>query len=292
MARRRETRLWLEMQQASRLSATLSKPMAWLATQLNGRQLRRLVGQERGNTVFIIGSGPQLNDLSVEERRVLEAHPTIGVNRTQYALKPKYFLSAYPAEVLLARKALGRGTRIIHMRPTYEAPMFKNIYTVRRESHVIGSPLPTEFGHPIPTLKTLRNVVLGATHLAFILGAARIAYVGVEQTNSLHYYDLRPELRQQIIADLRSLASNDLFTVDHPYATLTALEEALTVPPDELRQSAFYVASHVETFADYFRYLRAQGVEVYATITPSVIHQAGAPLAGICELAYAKRREP
>ena len=244
----------------------------------NTTKLKALEGREKDRIVFVVGSGPQLNRLSSRQIAFLDRSPTVGVNRTQYLLGLRYFISAYPAEVLLARRTLGHHSTLLHMRPTYVAPIFKGVHTVRRRHHVVGEPLSDRFDSAQPTLVTMKNVSLAATHLAFVLGASRIVYLGVEQTSLLHYYDERPELRDHIRQELWAIENRELFTLDHPYATLEAADERLQTTPADLAGTAFYETSHAATFSEYFGFLRSRGVTPYATLTESVVHEAGAEL--------------
>jgi hypothetical protein len=58
-------------------------------------------------------------------------------------------------------------------------------------------------------------------------------------------------------------------------------DERLRVAPADLAGTAFYETSHAATFSDYFRFLRARGVTPYATLTESVVREAGAELVDI-----------
>ena len=253
-----------------------------LALKQNARRVELLNQAERGRTVFIIGSGPQLNSLTPFQISKLAQQPTIGVNRTQYQIRLRYFLSAYPAEVLLASR-VSASTTVIHMRPEMHPPLIRSTVAVRRVDHRLGDPLPRSLDPYAPEIHTLRNVVLGATHLALIMGAGRVVYVGVEQNSALHFYDERPEIRASIIEDLRSLRSVDLFDIDHPYATVDALVEKLKLPPADLATQAFYKRSHAQSFRSYFGNLLGDGVAVFATTPDSVIAAAGAEVVTVEE---------
>ena len=240
-----------------------------------------LNGAEQGQTVFVIGSSSQLNSLSPPQIDALGRRPTIGLNRTQYAVRLRYFLSAYPSEVQLARHHSADLT-VINMRPVMERPLIPGTLAVKRVRYKLGDPLSPVLQPPEPTLHTLRNVALGATHLALILGARRIVYIGVQQTSKLHYYDELPELRERIAEDLRAVSPH-LFKVDHPYATLDKAVELLRIPVEQLAGEQFYTESHQETFQEYFAAVAAHGVETFATTAASVIAAAGAPVVSVDE---------
>ncbi len=254
----------------------LGERISALAIRRNLAQVMQLNGSKRGETVFIIGSGPQLNSLSADQLRALNSRPTIGVNRTQYALDLEFFLSAYPAEVLLARARGSARTTVMHLRPRLEAPLIRNTLTIRRVRHAKGQPLAPTLTEPEPTLHTFKNVALAATHLALVLGAKRVIFVGVEQTSALHFYDTRPELRRQMITDIKKIRAQSILSIDHPYATAEHLLEKLATDAEDLASRSFYVESHAGSFREFFDELERHGTEVFATTGDSVVAHAGA----------------
>lgn len=247
----------------------------------NIKAVLQLNGAQQGSTVFVVGSSPQLNSLGKAQIRELGRRPTIGVNRTQFVVNLRYFLSAYPHEVFLAKEHI-RHVTAINMRPNLSSPLIPKTLAVRRVDHSLGDSLRAEFEPELPSLHTLRNVALGATHLALILGASRIVYVGVQQTNGLHYYDEIPELRELISQVLSSVPEN-LFAIDHHNATLDSLLSALRVPKEVLANQQFYDNSHQESFRDFFRAIKEHGVEPFATLSDSVVALAGARVVSIDE---------
>lgn len=240
----------------------------------NVKALLKLNGAEKGSTVFVVGAGTQLNSLTKKQLDALGRRPTIGLNRTQFAVNLRYFLSAYPHEVFLASSHAPRVTTI-NMRPNLASPLIPGTLAVKRVDHSLGDSLSPSFHPSEPSLHTLRNVAFGATHLALILGARRIVYIGIQQTNGLHYYDEIAELRDLVAARLRAVPAN-LFAVDHPYATLEASLDGLRVPKEVLANQPFFKESHRETFQDFFRALGEHGVETFTTLSESVVASAGA----------------
>lgn len=227
-------------------------------------------------TIFIVGAGPQLASLNDHQLRRLESRTCIGLNWTTHKFSPTYFLSAYIGYVLLA----GRGspqTLLIHMRPVYEPPLVDGILTVRRLHFDETTGLTRRLEPPEPILYTLRNVALGATHLAFVMGARRVVYIGVEQRNRLHYFYDDEKLRRRLLDDIRKLENyRHLFNIDHDNATLQAMIEVVQSDVVEAGNTPFYKMSHVETFRAYFDILADSGIEVYSTRADSVVSDAGA----------------
>lgn len=227
--------------------------------------------------MFVVGSGPQLNELSAAQIQALQQRVTIGLNRVPYLVGLRYFISAYPAEVMLAQVRMNSGT-VIHFRPRYRPPIVDGTLALKRRVYEPGEDLPRRLGADEPTLLTRKNVALGATHLALVLGARRVVYIGVEQRSAAHFYDVRPELRAQMKQDLQRLDRRELFTVDHKYATYESMIERLERDPEELRTAPFFTYEHTDTFRMYFEQLRAYGIEPVATSADCVVAEAGASI--------------
>lgn len=233
-----------------------------------------LNGRHRGETVFIVGAGPQLASVTDTQARELERRAAIGVNLTFYRVRTRYFLSAYIGQAMLARLRMPSST-VMHMRPVYEPPLSPAIMPLRRCNFDRSVGLTSALAAPEPTLFTLRNVALGATHLAHVLGARRIAYVGIEQRNQLHYWHLMPQLVPAMQRDIESLRDVPFLTADHPYATYESLVRKIARMADE-SMLPFWKDSHEPSFREYFSILRAAGVSVVSTSPDSVVRDAGA----------------
>lgn len=235
-----------------------------------------LNGCHEGADIYIVGAGPQLNALSGGQRRFLADQITIGLNRTQYFQPLSYFLSAYFSECLLALKRRNCGVTI-HARPIHAPPLHPDLLAIRRMEIGEHCDLPRMLDAASPTLFTLRNAAIMATHLAFVLGARRIFFVGVEQNNSLHYYNHQEDVRDRIIADLDDMYRSGLWqNPDHGYASYESLREGLLVSAATRAAETFYMEDHAPTFRRVFEALGACDVDVFSTTRDSVIARAGA----------------
>lgn len=281
-SRRTELEWWYRLSAGSSLARRFAPSAERRALARNTRRVEALDGRHAGETIFILGSGPQLGTLTTEQRAALAGRVTIGVNRTQYVQPPTYFLSAYPSEVLLAHVHPAHMT-LVHMRPEYDAPVIRGAITLQRRGFPSNPVLPTSLTGVPPYVVTYRNVALGATNLAMIMGAARIVYVGVEQQSALHYYDTVAELRARILRDLTNIESKDVFTLDHPHATFEHMREGLLKEPEPMAATEFWPFSFAPTFAAYFDQIRRHGVEPVATLRDSVVFEAGASLQDLDE---------
>ncbi|MFH1843931.1 MAG: sulfotransferase [bacterium] len=242
----------------------------------NQEQCRSLVGRHAGATAFICGTSPQLYHLTGEQKRRLGDHLVIGVNDAHYMLRPDYLLSAYYNRVAFARQQLDEAATVIHMRPIWAPPLGDGILSVRRR--MFEGDLPVEFGSP-PTIRTCNNVILGATHLALILGAQRLVYLGMELSTRLHFYSHDPELRQALINDFARLPDCRYFGVDHDYERHSRITREVYGKSAEVLLSypnPFAPYDTAAGFCKYFAELNRRGVSYFATLDNSVLTEAGA----------------
>lgn len=233
-----------------------------------------LNNREKGATLFVVGAGPQLATLDQSVLDELSRRPTIGVNLTQYMIKPRYFVSAYVEHHILARIHAPDAVSI-HMRPVFEPPLLDFLLPVRRTRFAPGMVLHTDLDAEDPVVVTRRNVALGATHLALILGARKVVFIAVEQDNASHFYDELETVRAQIRADLELLKGYGDVPRDHSYSSYDIVTEALDSRPEDLRARPFG-EDHSEIFAEYFSQLRGHGLEIYSASAAGVVNRAGA----------------
>lgn len=238
-----------------------------------------------GDTVFIIGAGPQLAQIPDQLIRKLEQRTTVGVNMTAYRLRPTYFLSAYIGDVILA-KHRSPATAILHMRPQLAPPLIPGILPIKRILFDKNVGLSKSFSKFDPTLFTKNNVVLGATHLAYILGARSIAYVGVEQRNKLHFWHFDTSVQSTIVNDLELLKNVPFLNIDHEYSTYDRYVEKLSRTKEECCTQEFYEVSHEETFTDYFDCLSHASIDIFSTVSDSVVCDAGANYRSLSDLLF------
>jgi len=227
-----------------------------------------------GTTVFVIGAGPQLATVKPEQVDRLESQPTIAVNKVFYRIHPRYFLSAYVGELMLATQRIPDSI-LLHMRPQYAPPLLPGIVSLQRNTFEPGMDLPRRFDKELPALFTRMNVALGATHLAYIMGARQIVYLGVEQRDQLHFWHFDEVSRGLIREDLLSRGDPDVLRIDHEYASLSNDVAALDRSIADCMKP-FFSVDHTPTFAAYFDILRRNAVDVIATTAESVVADAGA----------------
>lgn len=245
----------------------------------NNRALASMQGRHAGETVYVVGSGPSLNGFAPEWLTELERCPSIGLNRSTYAVRTPYFLSAYISENLLARVRNPAAT-CLHVRPSVSEPLAEGIYTAKRIYTETPDPVSREWSIDEPALCTRKNAMFAATHLGLILGAANICYVGVEQRNRLHYYNTNSEIHQQMFDDLLKLIDEHgaLLGLDHPYEFPYEIMRRHFESPRELENDVFYELDHTELLGRWFEHMdRKLDSGAISVVADSVACDAGAP---------------
>lgn len=253
------------------------------ATGAPGRP--QLNDRHAGGTIVVIGSGPQLAAVSDDSLDRLASFPTIGVNKVFFRIRPTYFLSAYVGEIMLALPRIPEAM-LLHMRPFYAPPLLPGVVPLRRKTFQEGMGLPRRLKGK-PTLLTRRNVALGATHLAYAMGASRIVFLGVEQRNQLHFWSFDGTLRNEIRAALIARGDPDILRIDHPYASLARDLSAVNAAPEDCMEP-FFSVDHTPTFSAYFEILKRNSVDVVATTADSVVADAGARVVPLEEILAMK----
>lgn len=243
----------------------------------NTRRALRLNSRHQERSVVVLGAGAQLNRITATEERWLNDQVVVGLNRTTYVFPwIDYFVSAYAHEVQLALSSSSETTQVIHIHSSYRPPVVPGSLLIRRDMFDLEQRLPSKLSAFVPTILTRRNAALAATHLALVLGARGIVYVGVDMRSRLHFYDEDEGLRARMTEDLESHVPEYMFAFEHPYATKSKMVDRLRVPVSELVDGEFYGRDHTPTFEAYFAECRRQGVEVISTLEDSVVRDAGA----------------
>ena len=136
--------------------------------------------------------------------------------------------------------------------------------------------LPRRLYGDRPTLYTRRNAALPATHLALVMGAKRIVYIGLEQRTNLRFFDTDDALKQRMVEDLTWAHAKGYYDIGHPDSTYEAHVAELLRPVEELATEPYWHVDHTPLFRSFFAELERYGVEPIATSENSVIYNAGA----------------
>lgn len=239
--------------------------------------------RHENETIFIIGSGVGLLDLSASEILALGKNICIGVNRTQYVVRLTYFISSYISEVALA-KIHQSDVTAIHSRPVLEKPLLDGIFTLKRFYSEEVDLIQNTFGRPVPTLITRNNVIFLATHLALVMGARKIFYVGVDQRSSLHFYEANERFLESMAIDMSKVIAqhHKILSIDHSYANPLQKLRSFVFQAETLKKTKFYETDHTSLLQKWFQHFNSNyGVEFFTNLSDSVVHDAGARIYSI-----------
>lgn len=244
-------------------------------TNRNAEAFRKLVQAHRGADIFVIGAGGSLRDHLPYLDFALSDNVVIGVNRTCYATSLTYFISAYLSEIYLAVAKSNR-TIAFHCRPHIYQPPNDSIISVRRSSADNFDAVDRMVDLQEPTLVTRSNVFFLASHLAIVLGAARIIYIGFDMNNKAHFYNYDEELKKKMFEDIVALQPLwHQFGADHPYESPYEMMKALFADHDSLESSPFYVFDHAPYISKFVGRARELGVEMLSCSESGVLNRIG-----------------
>jgi hypothetical protein len=226
--------------------------------------------------VFVVGSGPQLADLTEHQIKQLRTRPSIGLNYTPFAVPTSYGLTSYPIVAVILKQHFPAMETIL-MRLGKRRPKFEGV-TLLKKMWFDGALEQTLFAKD-PVIRTMRNVGLAATHLAMLMGASSIVYIGVEQNNHIHFFHCMPKARRRManaVANIRSARdARFIQRIDHwidkllkevntpaTSASLVKFSQGKEPPKDPL-------------FKAYFDIAKTRGINIYSTTKDSIVVRGG-----------------
>lgn len=238
-------------------------------------------------TVFILGNGPQLSKINKCQFTCLSDKITIGVNNIYEFFSPTYYFTGYTFYAALANKFYSHlSLKIIQMVDSHMVDItVPNV--IRVHKMLFHGTLNRFIDESSPYICTCNNVIFGAMHLAFILGASKIIFVGVEQRNGLHAIDFNTKKYEKRIAMYKKTALEYIrypaFQAEADYVMNFAIENSklsqkmLSEQPMLVRTAAFSFApaNHYDTFFNYLTILQQHKIELYSTAYDSILSDVG-----------------
>ena len=157
------------------------------------RDIKPLYNKHRGQTVYIIGCGPQLAHLSAEQLSRLNSAVTIGTNTTPFfePLRTSYWCANHPALCFLTRPILqGGATFGVHCEKQRRRHKYDTLFTWlgKIESHKTRRFRARRMLQRGRGIKAYSTVVLEAGQFALFLGAAKIVFIAVQMRTHRHWY--------------------------------------------------------------------------------------------------------
>lgn len=242
-----------------------------------------------GETIFILGNGRQLADISQDELLTLESKLTIGTNASYSIIQSPYYIAGHMSVMLLICNYTTKpSNKVFHGEPQYyDFPKDWNLISIA-DKNIVGPPgyLPKPVDNSGP-LVGAENVGISATHLAHIMGAKRIVYVGFDFKSNLHFYNIRMDIFNTLkssVESIREMYIHDTFI----YEDIGDYYKAAFRPLDVMGQLPFPTKyDHaLNAFTGHFNTLKSQGVEVISTLEDSIITEAGATYLPLNTLLY------
>jgi hypothetical protein len=261
-------------ERAGRMPDSLAQARERAAIARNRRGVLALNDRHLGETVFVVGASAQLNRLDAGQIGALSRAPAIGLNRTQYRVPTMYFLSTYTLEVALALRVGGAST-VIHLCGE-QRPMVPGTLALSKRTYEERRGLPRRLDGDRPVLYNMRNASLGATHLAVVMGARQIVYVGIELRSLLHFYAEDSAVKERLAADLQWAWAERYYDDRFADRTLEDRLRELRTPVEEQAAAPYWHADHTPALQVFFAELERHGVEPIATSQDSAIYDAGA----------------
>jgi len=256
------------------------------------RTVFALEKQHVGETVFIIGAGPQLLFLTQPQMQQLSGSTAIGLNMVPYRIPTKYFLSSYVAMGVFAECEYERReykALLLHLCCSKGMRSFGNLTPIGKRQYQGFLERDFRGGSHV---RTSKNVALAATHLAHIMGANRIVYVGVEQNDWRHFYQYLPDVHLRAVADVEKTLRSGTDLAKHltrrwqdyrdRYLKQFALRNGNEPPRRNWGRDGI--------FAEYITTLQERGVDVIATMWDSTPRRAGARYVPLVKILHEERQ--
>jgi hypothetical protein len=166
-----------------------------------------------GETIYIIGGSPAILDLTQDEVDFLKDKPTIAINMSYEGFRhAKYCISAHISNAVY----LYEYAKNSHIFIDYGSPIKKQAFGYLKE--VWSSPKVTTFisSPEVENLSFKKNktdvslnghnsCLLLATHLAYIMGANRVVYIGFDQSSKAHFWNYNSEIENRIVNNIKSI---------------------------------------------------------------------------------------
>tara|TARA_R110000822_G_scaffold308800_1_gene437199 strand:- start:4601 stop:6094 length:1494 start_codon:yes stop_codon:yes gene_type:complete len=267
-----------------------------------------------GEAIYILGSSTSLNGLSERDLKFLENKTTIGVNFSYEAVKSiTYAISAHitPA-IYLFEKSKNNIPIFVDTGGQKKKAALSHIQNFFWEDERVVEFLSDTPAIPFLKKSTKENISLNgntsilllATHLARLMGAAKIIYIGFEELVRTHFWDEKEEIEDRMVKNIREILkskkywSGDSYSnkpLDIPHNIHKEFEELLG---DSGRQGAtfnltkeehnnsFYTSRgssqqdfikrrNRDFFSTYVSYLNSVGIETYTLSKEGITIESG-----------------
>lgn len=266
-------------------------------------ELLELINKHSGEDIYILGNSIQLNDLTEQQIETLKTKVTIGINYAFYIINPTYLISGHPVTFL--DENMGPTIKILQSavfdKGVHELNMdfFKDVIFVQSINILNNLPNITDAILKTTVLMGSENTTFSATHIAYLMGAKRIIYIGCDFSGKVHFYHTNEPVRNKMANEIHRLTR--LYNMDIEYNNNFKQRYASALISLEflhnLNEIAFLASVSVEAlikasfggdftaeFAEIFKLLKNNNVEPISTNKSSMLCGAGAKLIKLNEM--------
>lgn len=244
--------------------------------------LTKFYNKHKGETIFIYGNSEELGDLTKEQIKILEGKVAIGINYSHEVLNSKYLMTGHQSHVLYAMEYKGVDNfDVVFFQSGNPNQIFKNKFScVHNLLCDTSKNISGVVGKKMRLLSGCSNIGTSATHMAYILGASKVVYIGFNQKNVSHFYNKDENIKNEIIDRINRVIEKykgqypqNLF--DDYIAHMGHMK-----PLDQLRKMKWESNPHninnTIIFKQMFDTMKNDGVEIYSTCKESVMVEGGA----------------
>jgi hypothetical protein len=161
-----------------------------------------------GETIYIVGSAPSVNKISKEQLEFFKDKTVIGVNFVHSKFKDlSYIVTGHIDSLAYALEYTRQDIPIFcHKSPhtAYATEVWNNDRVVEVFDLNALPPLPRHADERSNIYGSI-SILLSATHLAYMMGAAKIVFIGFEERSQLHFYNVDRRLENEIISNIEKL---------------------------------------------------------------------------------------
>tara|TARA_R110000824_G_scaffold400769_1_gene609287 strand:+ start:1527 stop:2369 length:843 start_codon:yes stop_codon:yes gene_type:complete len=176
-----------------------------------------------GETIYIIGCAPSLNNLTKKNLEALKNEIVIGVNFSHTKIKSlDYMVTGHIDSIAYMLEYGPKGIPIFAHKSdqtAYATEVWDNERVVPMWDLNLTTPLPRHIDER-NNIHGSCSILLSATHLAYIMGASKIVYLGFEENSQLHFYNVDRSLETQIISNIEALLESKKYWNSHNYSPM------------------------------------------------------------------------
>lgn len=178
-----------------------------------------------GETIYIIGGSPAILDLTQDEVDFLKDKPTIAINMSYEGFRhAKYCISAHISNAVY----LYEYAKNSHIFIDYGSPAkvqafgyLEEVWSSPKVTTFISSPevenLSFKQNKTDVSLNGHNSCLLLATHLAYIMGANRVVYIGFDQSSKAHFWNYNSEIENRLTNNIKSMLESKKYFSNFKY---------------------------------------------------------------------------